>query len=172
MYRRNSGNSNLMNGTTMYKDLEKQKEANRLASQRRRVKKGSAMGMTEIIPEGMTEAVRVIPDVIPDVIPAKRPWKPAAELGPGELNTVAKPGDHDYTGCCYEDSDGVWKVRKLDIEPKAMTRTQLQAAIDSYPSDTWIGSLAHKELMHRLHTYSMARLKAEGYWIPSWKVTA
>ena len=130
----------------MYKDKEQQKEANRLASQRRRVKKGSAMGMTEIIPEGMTEAVRVIPS--------------------------AKPGEAGYVGCCYEDSDGVWRVGKLDIEPKAMTRTQLQAAIDSYPNDTWIDSPAHKELMHRLHTYSMARLKAEGYWIPSWKATA
>ena len=147
MYRRYSGNSNLMKGTTMYKDLEKQKEANRLASQRRRVKKGSAMGMTEIIPEGMTEAVRVIPS--------------------------AKPGEPGYSGCCYEDEDGVWRVRKPDHkDPKTLTRTQLQAAIDSYPNDTWVNSPPHKELMHRLHTYSMARLKAEGYWIPSWKVTA
>ncbi len=51
-----------------------------------------------------------------------------------------------------------------------LSRKQLKAAIDSYPEDTWKDSLEYRELIHRLHTKSVDELKAEGYWIPAWKV--
>lgn len=84
---------------------------------------------------------------------------------------LLKPGDDGYVGCCYEDADGVWKVRPPEDIPLAdMTRRQLKAAQDR--CQDWVNSPPHKELLRRLHSYSLARLKREGYWIPAWKATA
>ncbi len=50
-----------------------------------------------------------------------------------------------------------------------MTAKDLYRAINSYPEDTWKDSPEFAALMHRLKTKSVAKLKAEGYYIPSWK---
>lgn len=50
-----------------------------------------------------------------------------------------------------------------------MSRSELYLAINSYPADTWKDSSEFKELMHRLKTKTVAELKLEGYYIPSWK---
>ncbi len=87
------------------------------------------------------------------------------------VTDLLKPGDDGYVGCCFEDADGVWKVRPpADIPLADMTRQQLKAAQDRY--EDWVNSPPHKELLRRLHSYSLARLKREGYWIPAWKATA
>ena len=78
---------------------------------------------------------------------------------------VSIPGDSDYTGCVVNS-----KVVTLDTPPvKDMSRVQLQQAIRAYPSDQWIDSPEHKELMRRLHTLSVDQLEAEGYYVPAWK---
>lgn len=82
---------------------------------------------------------------------------------------IGKPGDPDYNGCCYQDEDGNWQVRKDETDPKHMSRQRIQAKIDSYPGDSWKGSPEYKELMRRLHKYSIDRLESEGYAIPAWK---
>jgi hypothetical protein len=88
------------------------------------------------------------------------------KTGPG---SQPLPGDTDYEGVCYQDDDGKWQVREDETDPKQMSRSMLQAKINSYPGDTWKHSPEMKELMRRLHKYSIARLESEGYAIPAWK---
>ena len=152
----------------MYKDPEKQKEAAKQAKAKWKAKQGipiEGIPTEGILAEGMeypSPTDVVVMDAIVD-----RPWLPASELERGQINTVSKPGDPDYRGvCCAGLAGGHY------TEPKAMTRAQLQAAIGRYPADTWIGSAEHKELMRRLHSYSIDRLKAEGYWIPQLKAAS
>ena len=113
----------------MYKDKERQKEANRLAAQRKRDKQ-KAEGMTET--EGVTQKGMTNQGMTqePVVIPARPenygqpdcecqqcktnrakgnrhiinhgPWRPAAELRDNEINRVSLPGDVDYEGACVE----------------------------------------------------------------------
>ena len=166
----------------MYKDPEKQRQANREAAARKRAKGMTPKGMTipgmtdqgipiEGILDAATEGMEYPSPTADDVVVmdaiVDRPWLPASELERGQINTVSKPGDPDYKGvCCAGLAGGHY------TEPKAMTRAQLQAAMGRYPADTWIGSPEHKELLRRLHTYSIDKLKAEGYWIPQWKAAS
>ena len=98
----------------MYKDKEKQKEAQRRWVRQKRSKKGSTS-------QGSTDGSTVC--VIPKQLPANygQPncecrhcranasnktnltinhgqYKPTSQLGPKEVNRVALPGDADYTG--------------------------------------------------------------------------
>ena len=83
----------------MYKDKEKQREANKRAAQKRRNK---AKGMTQ----GMTLAANVIPKPTQNVIPAKHCpsltvmerlfYRPAHKLKAGEHNFVSLPGRACY----------------------------------------------------------------------------
>lgn len=61
---------------------------------------------------------------------------------------------------------------KITVTPKTvtgMTKDELYSNIDHYQRDTWKDSPEFKELMRRLKSYSLNRLKEEGYSIPSWK---
>ena len=107
------------------------------------------------------------------------------------------PGDEDYKGVCYKDQDGKWQasgdIRYNDqknayevgpgstnstqpipsIPPiSGLTRQQLESKIRAYPSDQWINSPEHKELMRRLCSKSESELEAEGYSVPIWKVAS
>jgi hypothetical protein len=105
----------------MYKDKDKQREANRQAQAKRR--KGMTQGMTGL-PLDVQRKIKRISDSPEEVIvrtgtaldyQAKFPgcpntgtdvgeidlpegYKPASELCPGEFNRVSKPGDIDYSG--------------------------------------------------------------------------
>lgn len=84
----------------------------------------------------------------------------------------AIPGDEDYVGVC-EKVDGVWRVVPPEpIAVKDMARIELQQAIRAYPNDQWINSPEHEELMHRLHSRSVAELESDGYIVPAWKRSA
>ena len=153
----------------MYKDTDKQKEANRIAAQKRRDKtKGTREGMT--IEEGMTPKGMTNQGMTPVIEQVSVTPFIRSRIGGCK---VAIPGDEDYTGACYQ-VDGVWKVRQ-DIEPtplKDMTRQELERAIRAYPNDQWINSAEHKELMRRLTTWSIEKLEGFGYFIPAWKKSA
>lgn len=132
----------------MYKDKDKQKEANRLAAQRKRDK---SKGMTQAKSiEGMTRT----------------------------RTTGCKcaiPGDEDYEGCC-EKVDGVWRVspRRFGIATPLtqLPRIDLEQRIRAYPNDQWVNSPEHTEPMRRLRTLSIEQLENEGYHVPAWKVSA
>lgn len=51
----------------------------------------------------------------------------------------------------------------------SLTAEQLYDKINIYPHDSWVSSTEHKELMRRLHAFSIEQLQAEGYFIPVWK---
>ena len=53
---------------------------------------------------------------------------------------------------------------------KDMKAQDLYDEIGIYEHDTWKDSPEYKELMKRLRAYSEAKLKAEGYDIPNWKL--
>ncbi|MHC4322701.1 MAG: hypothetical protein ACYSUX_00345 [Planctomycetota bacterium] len=53
---------------------------------------------------------------------------------------------------------------------RQLTRKQLKSAIDNYPEDTWKDSPEYAELIRRLREMSIDELKAEGYWLPMWKL--
>ncbi len=50
---------------------------------------------------------------------------------------------------------------------RAMNHVQLKRRIDAYPHDEWVGSPEHTELVHRLDTWPIEKLKAGGYTIPA-----
>jgi hypothetical protein len=37
-------------------------------------------------------------------------------LGKNELNRMSFPGDVDYAGCCVQDEQGNWHVRKQPVK--------------------------------------------------------
>lgn len=103
----------------------------------------------------------------------------------------AIPGDEDYQGVCYQDESGRWTpisptgndmvddmlaveagIDMLEHGVGKLSRAHLQAAIKAYPADQWVNSPEHKELLHRLHTRSVAELESDGYFVPAWKRSA
>lgn len=106
----------------MYKDKDKQREADRARQQRRR-DKVKAKGVTE---EGVMQGVTKIQDTpefaIPDYGQADcqckhckqnrtnggkhtinhGPYKTASQLADNEVNRVSLPGDPDYVGVCHQ----------------------------------------------------------------------
>ena len=110
-----------------YKDKERQKQANREASRRRRLRQqGMTQDSDKVIPVRPIEPVSVIPEPPANVIPGPiagygqagcqcmhckqarvnrstvtlnhGSWKPAVQLAKGKLYRVTLPGDADYTG--------------------------------------------------------------------------
>ncbi len=69
------------------------------------------------------------------------------------------------------------KCRKLAFQEKEELRKavkemgaqELYDGIDSYEHDGWVDSPEHEELMERLNSYDVDRLKEEGYHVPVWK---
>ncbi len=95
----------------MYKDPDKQREANKKASQRRRDKVNKVMGMTDVeIMQGMTEpssSSRVIPknEIISDADYARITGGSEVVMPKPERTVqgnirVSKPGDPDYEPQC------------------------------------------------------------------------
>jgi hypothetical protein len=124
----------------MYKDQDKQKEANRLANKRYRERKGITQkvsrdeGITQPEQQGITHAIHKVAAVV------------AKEMADAEA-----------------------EGHRLLNEIKDMTRRELYDAIHAYPNDQWINSPEHKELMSRLISWTVDRLEEEGYFIPAWK---
>lgn len=54
----------------------------------------------------------------------------------------------------------------------SLTAEQLYSGIYGYPQDGWKDSAEYKELMRRLHAFTIERLQAKGYFIPCWKFKA
>ncbi len=139
----------------MYKDKNKQKEANRLAKERWKAKKADVAALG-IPPKGIPR------EGIP---PLERIPERTAQ---GNIR-VSKPGDVDYDGC-MELVEGEWRQKPLpDIPLAEYGKRRLNTAIRAYPHAAWVNSPEHKELMHRLHTMTVAELEAEGYFVPCWK---
>ena len=87
------------------------------------------------------------------------------EASNGKYNIEYLPGGQHYDGIVR---GGV--ITKTTKPVKDMTRQELSTAINAYPQDTWIDSPEHQELMRRLRTLTIDELKAQGYWIPAWKL--
>lgn len=102
----------------MYKDKERQREADK-ARQKRRRDKIKAKGVTKV---GVTQGVTSIEAKLKAVVKTKgeqqmyygpvftgrmtgferEHYKPAGELGPGKYNPVSLPGDDHYDGVCLD----------------------------------------------------------------------
>lgn len=81
---------------------------------------------------------------------------------------LAVPGNPDYYGVCYQDGHGAWQVSKDKPDVKTMTADELLRRLH-YITD-WKRSPEHLEIMHRLHTLTVAELEAAGQPVPAWKV--
>lgn len=80
--------------------------------------------------------------------------------------TPAIPGDPDYVGVCKE-VDGVWVAKPDPVDITTLTATELQIRMKRYKGLDWLNSPEHKEVMHRLHTRTVAELESQ--FVPCWK---
>lgn len=129
----------------MYKDKDKQKEANRLAKQRFDAKN------KDIIQKPVIDEIKTNQDksqstksVIPSV----------------------------YIGVCYQDNTGQWQVRKDIKFAPVISQAQLDTlpAAVARPDTDWPYShtAAYKQTLYNLLTMSLAQLKSIGQYIPCW----
>lgn len=81
-------------------------------------------------------------------------WMSSQQLSAAGLkgNRVTLPGDWDYDGICFQDSDGVWKVGKDTRTLDQLSGTDLQLKLKSYEGASWVNSPEHKEVLRRKAT--------------------
>lgn len=100
----------------MYKDKEKQRQANKEAARRRRAKQGMTQGvpLEGMTAKGMTRlrGIALASDPETQAMWDLHRTQRRPTTYPHKFNNktnLAVPGEPDYAGVCYKDEDGVWR---------------------------------------------------------------
>jgi hypothetical protein len=103
------------------------------------------------------------------------------ELAKAKLtaNRVAIPGDWDYTKPTPKPeptkkpkpsaTQGTQPTGQPNTNTAKLTSAELGRAIGSYSGLDWVASAEYAELMLRLSTWSLAKLKERGHVVPQWR---